>query len=161
MRVPRKAVPIQPLTYIWEKHKEIARLEVTGMKPIDISKKLGMTPCRISIIMNSPIYKEYRDSLSSKRDEEALDIRKEILKGAEKGVQHLVDFLDDNEIPKPKRARIAQDFLDRSGFGKTSTVNVNKEVTVLTGSKIEELKEKQRALLAGIKVINGESKRIE
>jgi len=150
MRVPRKIQPIQPLTYLWEKHKEIARLEVTGLRPKDIADRLRMTYCRVSIIMNSPVYKEFRNSLSGKRDEEALDIKKELLRGAEKGVQVLNDFLNDREVPAKTKATIAMDFLDRTGFGKSSTVNTTVTNVFCTSSRIEQIKEAQRALMSGM-----------
>jgi len=154
VRIPRKSTPVQPLLYMWEKHKEIARLEVCGMRPIDISRKMGMTPCRISIIMNSKVYREYRDTLSEKRNAGAFDMKAELERGAEIGVKKLVEFLDDEEVAKPVKARIAQDFLDRTGFGKTSTVNNNTTVVHCTTSRIEALKAAQRELLSGMKVID-------
>jgi len=157
MRVPRRDVPIQPLTYMWERHKEIARLVVSGLRPIDIAEKLGMGTCRLSLIMNSPVFKEYLSTLSAKRDEGALDIKGELLKGAEKGVQLLNNFLVDDEVPKSTKAKIALDFLDRTGFGRSTTVNTNSVVVHCTESRLERLKREQRELLGGMRTITLES----
>ena len=160
MRVPRRVVPIQPLTYMWERHKEIARLVVTGLRPIDISGKLGIQPCRLSIIMNSPVFKEYLLSLSERRNEVAFDMKKELMEGAENGVKKLNSFLDDEEVPKSLKAKIAMDFLDRTGYGKVTLVKSESTVTHLTEGRLERLKREAKELLSGVKVLEIEGSRV-
>jgi hypothetical protein len=157
MRIPRRNVPIQPLTYMWERHKEIARLVVAGVRPIDISEKLQMTPCRLSIIMNSPVFKEYLEELSATRNENAMDIKAELLRLTEKGLGAIENALGDAEVSPMSKVKIAQDLLDRTDYGKTSTVNTNNRTTVVTASYLDELKERRKALLGGMKVLEVEN----
>lgn len=154
MRIPRRTVPIQPLTYMWERHKEIARLVVIGMKPKEIGEKLGMLPCRLSIVMNSPVFKTYLATLSERREEAAFDMKKELMKGAEKGVKFLLDTMDleDGSVTKGLKTKIATEFLDRSGFGRSSTVNTNNTTVVCTESFLEKLKEERKRLLGGLAI---------
>jgi hypothetical protein len=141
MRIPRvrKGIPSQPITYLWERQREIARRLVVGDRQCDIARDLNMTPGRMSIICNSTIFKKYLGSISERREEKACDISEKIRKGAELGVTVLYDALSSNDAHISLKAKIAQDFLDREGHGKVSTVKT--EVThVLTAGKIEELK---------------------
>lgn len=147
MRIPRRPIPIQPLTHLWERHKEIARLQVSGLKPIEIAQRLSMTPCRVSIIMNSPVYVKYLGTLSTRRDESALDMQAILLQGAEAGVKHLRTFMDDNDTTKCLRTKIATEFLDRSGFGKITTQRNENISVILTGENVRRIKEERAQLL--------------
>lgn len=141
MRIPRvrKGIPSQPITYLWERQREIARRLLIGDRQCDIARDLNMTPGRMSVICNSPIFKKYLSSLSVRREEKAIDIGEKIKEGATLGVELLVNSLKDEKIHTSLKAKIAMDFLDREGHGKVSTVK--SEVThVLTAGKIEELK---------------------
>jgi hypothetical protein len=141
MRVPRvrKGIPSQPITYLWERQREIARRLVVGDRQVDIASDLGMTQSRMSVICNSPIFKKYLSTLTVRREEKAIDISEKIKKGAELGVDVLYDALTDEKAHISLKAKIAMDFLDREGHGKVTTVR--SEVThILTAGKIEELK---------------------
>lgn len=148
MRIPRRNIPAQPLSYIWERHKDIARRVVAGEKPIDICRDISMTPSRMSIIMNSPAFKKYVDSLRARVEVGLVDIRQEINKGAQKGVGLLLGLMTapDNEViddGKKFKAKLALEFLDRDGHGKVQKVQTQNTTVVLTASTIQELKEKR------------------
>jgi hypothetical protein len=154
MRVPRRAVPIQPITYLWERHKEIARMQVAGMKPIEISKKLGMTPCRMSIIMNSPVYIKYIGGLSKDRNDLAFDMRKELMECAVSGVPILKRIMTEGDTSKSLKAKIAQDFLDRTGFGKVAIQKTENVHIHLTADRLTQLKEERAKLLKHMNTSN-------
>lgn len=138
-RVPRRAVPSQPITHLWERQKEIARRLVAGHRQIDIARDYNMTPGRISIICNSPVFKKYLASLSTIREERAVDIGEKIREGATKGAELLVDILSNDNAHISLKAKVAMDLLDREGHGKVTKVQT--EVTHhLTGDRIAELK---------------------
>lgn len=149
MRVPERKVPAQPISHLWERQKEIARRLVAGHRQIDIARDYGMTPGRMSVICNSPVFKQYLASLASIREERAVDIGKTIREGAETGAQLLVDILSNDNAHISLKAKVAMDLLDREGHGKISTVRA--EVTHhLTGDRIAELKKAREEKLRGI-----------
>jgi len=156
MRVPSgKLNSAKPVTYLWERHKEVARLLVSGMRPIDISRRLGYTPAWLSTMMNSPVFKNYLGQLSSGKDERALDIRSQIKEGALFGAAELLKIIKGegeykDGVTTSLKVKIAQDFLDREGHGKVTKVQQHTSITVLDGNKLEELKARRAALLSNL-----------
>ena len=152
MRIPRKrnGIPSQPITHLWERQKEIARRLVAGHCQIDIARDFSMTPGRMSIICNSPIFKQYLASLSIRREEKACDISERIKFGATLGANLLVEVLEGkHEAHISLKANIAKDLLDREGHGKVSKI-IGEVTHHLTANRIEELKATRRERLAGI-----------
>lgn len=156
-RVPTKiAAGGSPVTHLWEVHKEIARLSVSGMRPVEISKRLGYTQAWLSVVMNSPVYMKYLASLSERADDKAIDIKRKIQEGAEVGVLELLKVLKGEgeykgSVSAPLKVKVAQDFLDREGHGKISTVKQDTTVTILNPTRIQELKENRARLLANLR----------
>lgn len=155
-RIPRKlAGNGSPVQHLWEVHKEIARLQVSGMRPVDISKKLGYTQAWLSTIMCSPVYVAYIGKLSGRADDQAIDIKKKINEGAEHGVLELLKVLKGEgeykgSVSTTLKVKVAQDFLDRNGQGKINKVEQTSTVTVLDEARIQELKENRSRLLQNL-----------
>jgi hypothetical protein len=160
MRVPRREIPTQPITFLWERHQEIARRLVAGERPIDIARSMNMTPTRISIIMNSPIFKQQLAKLSSRADESAVNIQERLKEESRNAIDYLSKVLkgDANEAggncSPALRSSVAKDILDRAGHGKIQKIHQVNENIILTGDRIEELKRKRQEMLKGIKVID-------
>jgi hypothetical protein len=156
MRVPSGNLGgAKPVSYLWERHREIARLLVAGERPVDICKRLGYTQSWLSTVMNSPVFKEYLAKLSERKDEQAIDIRKQIEEGAQVGVSALLKILKEEDEYKDRvsvqqKIKIAQDFLDREGHGKITKVVNDTTVKVLTEDRIQSLKERRQAMLANL-----------
>jgi hypothetical protein len=105
--------------------------------------------------MNSPVFKEYLAKLSERKDEQAIDIRKQIEEGAQVGVSALLKILKEEDEYKDRvsvqqKIKIAQDFLDREGHGKITKVVNDTTVKVLTEDRIQSLKERRQAMLANL-----------
>jgi hypothetical protein len=155
-RIPRKIEGNgSPVNHLWEVHKEIARLQVSGLRPVEISKRLGYTQAWLSTIMCSPIYVSYLSKLSNRADDSAIDIKKRIQEGAETGVMELLkvlkgDGIYKDSVPTSLKVKVAQDFLDRNGQGKINKVEQHSTITVLDESKIEELKNRRAAMLRNL-----------
>ena len=158
-RIPRKLEGNgSPVQHLWEVHKEIARLAVSGMRPVEISKRLGYTQAWLSTVMCSPVFKKYMASLSERADDNAIDIKKRIQEGAETGVCELLKVLKGEgeykgTISPALKVKVAQDFLDREGHGKISTVKQEATLTVLNSERIEEIKANRARLLANLSPI--------
>lgn len=158
MRVPSGQLnSAKPVTYLWERHKEVARLLVAGERPVDICKRLGYTQAWLSTMMNSPVFKDYVSKLSSRKDEGAVDIRKQIEEGAQVGVAELLKILKGEDeyregVSVTQKIKVAQDFLDREGHAKITKVQTHSTVTVLNEDRIEQLKARRAALLSNLDV---------
>jgi len=156
MRVPSGNLGgAKPVSYLWERHREIARLLVSGERPVDICRRLGYTQSWLSTVMNSPVFKEYLSKLSERKDDQAIDIRKQIEEGAQVGVSALLKILKEEDEYKDRvsvqqKIKIAQDFLDREGHGKITKVVNDTTVKVLTEDRIQSLKERRQAMLANL-----------
>ena len=149
MRTPSVG-PDKPVTYLWERHKEIARLVLCGKKPIEICRDLGYTPTWMSVVMNSPVFKTYLSKLRERTEEDVFDVRKRLTQGAEKGVLELLAILDDASASPGLKAKVSMDFLDRAGFPKvTKTESTNVQIT-LDAARIEELKRNRAAKLVNL-----------
>lgn len=160
MRVPSRVEPAQPLTFMWERHREIARRLVAGDRQIDIARSMGMTEGRLSIIVNSPLFMLYLQELSAKADDQAADIQGRLSKLAVSSMTVLENAIhgtgDMKEGVSPGlKTRIAQDVLDRAGYGavqKTASLTA-----VLTAEDIEKLKKRRnRETFTGTIVIDQE-----
>lgn len=146
-----------PITYMWEVHREIARLQVAGMRPVQISEKLGYSQSWLSTIMCSPIYQKYLKQLSERAEDKAVDIKKRIEEGAETGVMELLKVLKGEGEYKGTtsaalKVKVAQDFLDRNGNAKITKVESNNTVTVLNEDRIAALKANREKMLQNLAI---------
>ncbi len=147
MRVPTEAVPDQPLTYIWERHREIARRLVAGEKPIEIARAMNYTPGRVSVIMHSPAFKEVLLDLRKQANENAADVRGRISQSAIRAMDILEAALAEKPpegITLSKQVSIAQDMLDRAGHGA-----VQKSLALtgaLDSNDLDEIKKRKQTM---------------
>jgi hypothetical protein len=156
-RIPKKIEGNgSPVQHLWEVHKEIARLQIAGMRPVEISKRLGYTQSWLSTIMCSPVYVKYLSGLSERADDSAIDVKKRIQEGAETGVMELLKVLKGEgaygggAVSPTLKVKVAQDFLDRNGQGKINKVEQISTITVLDEARIEELKQNRSRLLQNL-----------
>lgn len=121
---------------------------VAGERPIEIASSLGMTTARLSIIMNSPIFKQELARLSTGADRGAIDVAGRIQETSIKAMEILESLLDGRAVDKGmtsfQQAKLAQDMLDRAGHGAVQKRQVAVMSTVLTPEDIEELKRRKR-----------------
>lgn len=135
------------VTHLWERHKHIARCLLAGKSMIETAKIVGYTPVWVSVVSNSPVFKKYLDSLRSRVEEGLVDVREELVSGAQTSVKLLKDLMKDSATNPQTKAKIAMDFLDRAGYGAVKTVrNENLNVT-LNANRLEELKQKRDEML--------------
>lgn len=120
MRRPSGRVPSQPITHLWERHKEIARRLVAGERQKDIAADLGMSQSRISIITNSPEMQKVVDSLSEKANGEATDIAARLKSLSEDAVNVLESVVKKNTTPfnAGLQVKVAEAILDRAGYAR-------------------------------------------
>jgi len=132
LRQPSKLPVLQKLR---DSHHAIARLAATGMKQIEISRVVGYSQTRVSIILKNPAMQDLIAKYRSDEDQSWRESRDEyyenIYRAGSKAWRQINDQLDaadeSNEpIPLQRLISIADSSADRIGHHKKSTqINVN------------------------------------
>lgn len=129
---------------MWDAHREILRLAVTGMKQVDIAATLGVTPVMVSYTLNSPIAKREMENLRAARDLDAVDVAKRIQEVAPIALQTLETLLcEGNDGMKFKTA---VDLLDRAGHAAVRTLRTESLSVHLTKDDIDEIKNRAKEI---------------
>lgn len=124
-RIPRAELA-QPITHLWERHREIIRRLVAGEMQCNIARSIGMTEGRLSIICNSPAFKAELQRISGGADDNARDVSSRIKELSVDAMTILENaILDPNkEVPIKLKTDIARDVMDRAGFGAVKKMQV-------------------------------------
>lgn len=146
-RLPSEAPRKYNIQHMWALHHEICRLDLLGMKGVEIAKTLNITPATVSNCLNSPIVKQRTAVLRAARDASSLDVAKRIQELLPEALEVMEDILTNENASASVRANIAQDLLDRGGFAPPKVVETRNYTAFLTGEDIERIK--QRALETG------------
>lgn len=145
-RVPGKEIS-QPLTHLWERHREIMRRLIAGDRQVDIAKDMNMTQGRMSIICNSPAFKNELERKSLGADSNALDVQNRVTALSIDAMSVLEDVLQNGEdLPKKLQVEVAKDIMDRAGHGavkKTATLNAT-----LTAEDLEEMRSRSAKVIS-------------
>lgn len=112
------------LGYIRPYHREIARRLVLGEMQSDIARALGLSINRMSVIVNSPLFKLEVKRLEQSRDAGVADVQ-QTLQSISPIALEVVERTMYSSKSETLRFSAAQDVLDRAGFGKTSKVITN------------------------------------
>lgn len=153
MRHPSGIEPMQPLTHLWERHREIMRRLVAGERPTEIAHALGFTTSRMSIIMNSPAFKNELARLSRSADEKAADISGRIKESSIKAMNLLErilipDSAEARETHINQKIKVAQDMLNRAGHSPILRAQVQHAHAVVTADDIMKLRQRRDSLQA-------------
>lgn len=126
------------IQHLWERHHQIKRLALMGLRHNEIASAVGVTPVTVSNILNSDLMKAEMLKLRGDLDEVTVNIMAEINRGAARGVMILNDILDTEEAPISLKAKVAQDLLSRAGHSPVMKAQV--EHRHFTDEEIERLK---------------------
>ena len=136
------------LGHIRPRHEEIARRLVCGQSQSDIARYMGINIGRLSIIVNSPLFKVVLARLSKLRDDSATDIQEEIKSLAPIALEQVASTIMTSTSEK-LRLSASQDLLDRAGVAKKGNVGV--QINIGTGHPVDL--EKYRGDVVDIEVI--------
>lgn len=112
-------------------HKEIARLELTGLKPAEIAdtlSDLGITTEYLSRVRSNPVYQHFLKRLEDSANKEVKDIRKTLVEKAHDMLEIIIDIAEDTDAANNVRLNAAKDVLDRAGYKPIATevrLNIN------------------------------------
>lgn len=147
MRVPGDQGPSQPLTFLWERHREIIRRLIAGDRQVDIATDLKMSQSRMSIICNSPAFKSELERKSLGADSNALDVQDRVTALSIDAMSVLEDVLQNGEaLPKKLQVEVAKDIMDRAGHGavkKTAAVTAT-----LTAEDLAEMRSRNEKVIS-------------
>lgn len=123
--------PVQFLKRISERHRMIARLLADGKRPGEIVALTGYSNSRISILQNDPAFMELVATYREQAQAQYLGIHQKLAGVASDALDVLADRLEaeGDTMPVSDVLNIATMTLDRSGFGKESTIKVD-EVSI-------------------------------
>lgn len=139
------------MAQMYEKHHEIARMILLGMKNVDIAKELGCSAQLVSNVRNSPVVKEKLALMVAVRDSEAIDLSREIADLAPIALMRVKEAIEtgkvfDKEVPVTTLLKEANGVLDRELGKATQTINTKNLHAHFTIDDINEIKAKARNL---------------
>lgn len=96
-------------------HRRVVALEAAGYRPGEIAEITGLTPSRVSIILNDPRADLDRKSFAKKVVDRVQDVQLQISLHAEEALEEIVDEM--RSSPNEKiRQTAALSILDRAGY---------------------------------------------
>jgi hypothetical protein len=150
--------PKQPLREIKLRHEEIMRRLICGESNTRICRALNFSQSRLSVIINSPLFKKELAKLEVKVNgkfvESAGDAEKKIEGLKPKAIEILENILTGKEpdvAPRLKRD-VAKDILELSGMGKKGRDDEGMSDfarLVADGLKVAEARKMQKSISAG------------
>jgi hypothetical protein len=127
-------------------HHAIARLLAAGVRPVEISERLGMSPTTISILQKNPAFQELLLVYQNEAKEATFDLRERLVVLAKVSTERLLEILTESEDIDPDFLRkTVTDLLDRTGYPAVRQVNSLTATAKLTSDDIERIKEKYAA----------------
>lgn len=124
-RIPQvmsKSVEKYGLGYIRPYHREIARRLVLGETQQEICEALGMTPGRMSLIVNSPLFKLEVSKLEKMREQGVYDISQQLQEIAPAALETIERIMYTGSDGMKFKA--ASDLLNRAGFNMVQMIAV-------------------------------------
>lgn len=124
-----------------ERYHGLARILSAGVPDVVASQMTGYTLERIRMLARDPTFQELMEFYSENKDAEYhRDLRARMEGAALDAADELRDRLENNpeSIKTPQLLEIVKHFADRTGYGPSSTQNVN--VNVGLAKRMEEAK---------------------
>ena len=97
----------QWLQRVTPKHREIARRLLMGQNQREVARDLAMTESRLSIIVNSPLFKLMKNQMQLEREARLFQIEKEMMEGAARGLQMHRQVMENQCFPVKTRLQSA------------------------------------------------------
>jgi len=136
--------PASPIKQIWQQHHEVIRLAVLGFGTMEIARSVGFTPAMIRNILGSEVVKRQIQVMAGAKDFDCLEIKKEIEGLAPLAVEVLRSIMENENEASRNRLAAATDVLDRVGLAAPKVIHGTLDVTHLTVSDLNELKQRAR-----------------
>lgn len=116
-------VPQGAIKKINSRHRDIMRRLILGERQCDIAREIGMTESRVSVVVNSPLFRKELAMMQAQLDEriiaEKTDVETTLKIAAPDAVEVLKELMMNKRMPPHVRRQSAKDILDHS-HGKSS-----------------------------------------
>jgi hypothetical protein len=146
----RPAVQAFDIKRLTERHHSLARLLAGGVPPGEAAVITGYVPSRVSVLQESPAFRELVAFYSDAKDVQFAQVHEQIAGLSKDALLELRTRLEDSpeDFSNGMLLELITKTLDRSGFGPTSqvtAVNINVEL----GNRIEQARLRARAAARG------------
>jgi DNA-directed RNA polymerase specialized sigma subunit len=156
---------VYEITQLRDRHKEIIRLILLGHENTEIASILNITPQTVSNVRNSQLAQVELMSLQEARDNNSIDIAKQIQEIAPAALEILHTMIDRTNRklttdpfaqPSNLEVTVAQDLLNRAGHGSINkNISINKSMP-LTQEELALMRERAFAGFTGKNVSDAE-----
>lgn len=142
----RRALPgvrrTHDIKQLWQRSHEILRMALIGMDGVDIARVLGITAATVSNTINSELGRKKLSHLREKRDEDIVDVAKEVTKMLPKALETYEKILNGDEISKIQKETADTLVMDIGGHRAPTKTQSESAHLYLTPDDIKEFKER-------------------
>lgn len=126
-------------------HHAIARLLAAGVRPVEISERLGVSQTTLSLLGKSPPFRELLSEYQAEAAQHTFDLRERLELAAALSTERLLELLAEGEELDPNFLRRTMvDLLDRTGYPAVKQINSFGAHVGLSSKDISLLKERYR-----------------
>ena len=139
----------RPLRKLSARHKQAARLLVSGYSQREVSERIGMSEAHLSVVVSSPPFQEEVKRLEGELNQCVIKAQNILIEAAPDAAQVKVDILKNTESERLK-SDVASDILKGVGALRTEkteppnmTLNISQErwdLIITTLKEVEEAK---------------------
>lgn len=162
----RRALEGERKTYdiksLWQRNHEILRLALFTPKHKEIARILGITEATVSNTLNSELGRKKLSQMRLKRDEDTVDVMKEVAKLLPKALETYEKILDGDNITPLQKATADTLTMDLGGYRAPTKIQSRGTTLHLTPKEIEEFvtRGKAAARSAGM-IVDAEFETVE
>ena len=110
-----------------------------GLRPKDISKRFGLSPSQVSIIINSPLFQAELARLEGEAEIQAVDVAKELRMLQPRALEILAEDLYNPNGDRKHKSHMALEVLDRTGYGKTTAPQEHRHLHLHAHQEVEKM----------------------
>jgi len=133
---------------LWQRNHEILRLAVLGYNYKDIAEMLDIHPQTVSNTINGDLGQKKLSELRLKRDEDAIDVGKEVARILPLAIKTYENILNNEQESNKLKKEVADTLvMDIAGHRAPAQVQGAFAHAHLIRAEIEQLKERGRAML--------------
>jgi len=126
---------------LWQRSHEIIGLALQGHKQSDIATLLNITPVTVSNTLNSELGQKKLSSMREKRDENLVDVSKEVVRLSEKALEVYEEIFDSETVSYNLKKDAADTVLmDLGGHRAPTKVDTRSLHMTATPEEITEFK---------------------
>lgn len=135
------------ITRVQDKHREIMRLIVLGMKNTEIAERLNVSTATVTAVKNSSLTRRQIEYMQEERNQKVTTPAERLEKLVIPSIDALEDILKNDESSMKIKKETAIAILDRNGFGPTKKIEGKHAVAVFNEHDYEELKRRREAAI--------------